>query len=1048
MKDEKPPPAGGQNEEIAALIGKLHRTERRLEELTAGEVDTVADRDGRTFLLHRAQEYMRHSEASKQAAILDALPAHIALIDTQGLVLSVNEAWRQFARENELKAQREGIGLDYLAICDSAQGADATEAHQAAKGIRSVLRGEIKNFSIEYPCHSPTAQRWFLMTATPLTADRPNGAVVMHYNITQRKLGEQSVLRFAGAIDAIADAIFLVDRSSMRIIHVNDAACYMLSQTRATLLSQEPWELLSTSRAKLEALYDGIIARGVKAEPLEMQHRRADGAETWIDVRRHAQRFDNNWVIVTLIRDITEQKHAALALKESKRRFSHTLDNMDLASVMLDREARITYCNDYLLRLSGWRREELIGKNWFEIFLPSEVEVMKLAFQALLDNAPDAWNRENRIRTRSGEYRVIHWSNSILRAESGEVVGTSSIGEDITERRQAEEKIIYLNRVYAVLSGINTLIVRVSTRDELFREACRIAVEAGGFRMALIGIRDPHTMAMVPVASAGVSEDLMIAINNHLSSSKDAPNTMIARATREKKVVVSNDSQSDPQVLLGRIHAEYGIHSMAILPLIVADEAVGVLALYAIEIGFFQEEELKLLTELANDIAFAIDHINKQERLAYLAYYDVLTGLANRTLFLERVALYIRSATGSGHKLAVFLIDLERFKNINDSLGRAAGDALLRQVVEWLMHSVGDVNLLARLDADHFAVVLPKVAQEGNLVRLVEKQMSAFFEHPFILQDAVFRISAKIGVALFPDDGSNADTLFRNAEAALKKAKACGERYLFHTQTMTEAVAGKLSLENQLYQALDKGEFVLHYQPKVSLASGKLTSAEALLRWNDPRTDLVPPGNFIPILEETGLIHDVGRWVLRKAIEDYLRWRKAGLAAVRIAVNVSAMQLRDPGFIAEIEQVIAIDPLAAAGLELEITESLVMEDVKHSIASLRAIRALGVSIAIDDFGTGFSSLSYLSKLPVDTLKIDRSFVIEMTAGAEGLALVSTIIGLAHALKLKVVAEGVETEEQSRLLRLLDCDEIQGYLFSKPIPGELFETKYLAPLAPD
>jgi len=257
-------------------------------------------------------------------------------------------------------------------------------------------------------------------------------------------------------------------------------------------------------------------------------------------------------------------------------------------------------------------------------------------------------------------------------------------------------------------------------------------------------------------------------------------------------------------------------------------------------------------------------------------------------------------------------------------------------------------------------------------------------------------------------------------------------------------IAGKLTLENQLRQALDNEEFVLHYQPKVNLTSGKLTGAEALIRWNDPRTGLVPPGRFIPILEETGLIHDVGRWALRQAIEDYLRWRRAGLAAVRIAVNVSPLQLRHRGFIDEIKQAISIDAQAAAGLELEITESVIMEDIKGNIASLQAIRALGVTIAIDDFGTGFSSLSYLAKLPVDTLKIDRSFVVDMTVASEGLALVSTIIILAHSLKLKVVVEGVETEEQSRLLRLVNCDEMQGFLFSRPVPAEIFETRFLAP----
>ncbi len=612
------------------------------------------------------------------------------------------------------------------------------------------------------------------------------------------------------------------------------------------------------------------------------------------------------------------------------------------------------------------------------------------------------------------------------------------------EHIEKEKKIAHLSRIQAVMGSINALIVRVRDRDELFREACRIAVEEGGFRMALLAIFDRNLMKIVPVASAGKDEELLTLINGVLSSSEGAPNTMVAQAIREKKAVVSNDSQSDPRVFFSRKYAESGVRSMAVLPLIVADEAVGALALYSEETGFFDQQELKLLTELAGDVAFAIDHIEKQERLHYLAYYDELTGLANRSLFLDRVTQYIHSAASSGHKLALFLLDLERFKNINDSLGRPAGDALLKQVAEWLTRSSGDANLLARVDADHFAMVMPEVRQDGDLARLVEKTLAAFLEHPFCLNDAMFRIAVKVGIALFPDDGADAETLFRNAEAALKKAKAGGDRYLFHTQKMTEAVAGKLALENHLRQALDNGEFVLHYQPKVNLVSGKLTSAEALIRWNDPRTGLVPPGRFIPILEETGLIFEVGRWALRQAIEDYLRWQAAGLPAVRIAVNVSPLQLRNRGFVAEIAQVIGIDSHAAAGLELEITESLIMADVKHSITILQAIRALGVTIAIDDFGTGFSSLSYLARLPVDTLKIDRSFVIDMTAGPQGLALVSTVINLAHSLGLKVVAEGVETEEQSSLLRLLGCDEMQGFLFSKPVPIEIFETKFLAP----
>jgi EAL domain-containing protein (putative c-di-GMP-specific phosphodiesterase class I) len=261
---------------------------------------------------------------------------------------------------------------------------------------------------------------------------------------------------------------------------------------------------------------------------------------------------------------------------------------------------------------------------------------------------------------------------------------------------------------------------------------------------------------------------------------------------------------------------------------------------------------------------------------------------------------------------------------------------------------------------------------------------------------------------------------------------------------MTESVAGRLNLENQLRQALDKQEFVLHYQPKVSLSSGKLTGAEALMRWNDPHKGLVQPGQFIQVLEDTGLIYEVGRWALRKATADFHRWRSAGLPAVRIAVNVSPLQLRNPAFVAHLREAIAVDASAAAALELELTESLIMQDVKDTITRLRVIRDMGIRITIDDFGTGFSSLSYLAKLPVDMIKIDCSFVTDMTDGPEGLALVSMIIGLARSLKIKVIAEGVETEEQAHLLRLLDCDEMQGFLYSKPLPGEEFEARYLAP----
>jgi diguanylate cyclase (GGDEF)-like protein/PAS domain S-box-containing protein len=916
-----PTPSLEMSDEVSDLIATLHSTGQRLEELTAGEVDSVTDREGRTFMLRRAQEELRHSEAAKQAAILNALPACIALLNTRGVIVSVNEAWRQFGSANPILDPAYGIGLDYLETCDRAQGDSSLEAHHVAEGIRSVLGGRATTFSIEYPCHSKEQQRWFRLIVSPLAKERRIGAIVMHLDVTAERQGEEQ-------------------------------------------------------------------------------------------------------------------------LRESERRFSDLLQNVEMISMMLDCEGRITFCNDYLLRLTGWRREEVMGRNWFDHFVPPELHGIKAVFAGVIRDQPHAWHHENEILTRPGERRLIRWNTSVLRSGADDVIGIAGIGEDITEQRRADTRIKRLNRVYAVLSGINTLIVRVRNRDDLFREACRIAVEHGMFLAAWIGIVDESNGVIKLVADAGLARDLLESAPPVLFESRAGGVGRAGQAVRDGKPVVMNDFSNGRQSLMKEAMEERGIHSFAVLPLIVGDEAVGVFCLYSAEAEFFDDEEMRLLEELAGDIAFAIDHIRKQERLDYLAYYDALTGLANRTLFLERVTQYMRSAVSSGHKLAVVLIDLERFKNINDSLGQSSGDALLKQVAEWITADMGDANLVARVGGDHFAVVLPDLKKAGDIARLLERTTQAFQEHPFRLNDAVFRVSAKSGVAVFPDDGASADVLFRNAEAALKKAKAGGDRYLFYTQKMNETVVGNLSLENQLRHALDNEEFVLHYQPKVNLASGKVTGAEALIRWNDPRTGLVPPGRFIPILEETGLIHDVGRWALRKAIEDFLRWRAMGLPAVRIAVNVSPSQLREHGFIDELRQLIAIDANAAAGLELEITEGVIMEDIHQSIAGLQAIRALGITIAIDDFGTGFSSLSYLARLPVDTLKVDRSFVSSMAAAPEGLALVSTIISLAHSLKLNVVAEGVETEEQSRLLRLLSCDEMQGFLFSKAVPVEIFEARFL------
>jgi diguanylate cyclase (GGDEF)-like protein/PAS domain S-box-containing protein len=602
--------------------------------------------------------------------------------------------------------------------------------------------------------------------------------------------------------------------------------------------------------------------------------------------------------------------------------------------------------------------------------------------------------------------------------------------QDISVQKRAEERIRRLNRVHGVLSGINTLIVRVRDRKELFNETCGIAIRHGGFRMAWLGLVDNAGLRVEPVAWAGDVRNFFDGAPLGLSAARPGYG-LVGRALKDLKPELSLDVRNDPRVLMRKACAERAINSLAVMPLVVNGKAAGVLALYAGDAGFFDEDEMRLLQELAGDVSFAMEHIEKSEQAQYLAYHDPLTGLANRKLFHDRLAQQVAAATEEQRKFALVILDIERFKTINDTFGRHAGDALLKDIVQRMLRSTPEARI-ARVGGDHFAILKPDVAGEDDVARRTEQRLEEYFGAPYRVREDSLRISAKAGIALFPSDATDGDTLFRNAEAALKKAKQAGERSLFYEQQMTERVSERLALENKLRQALENEEFVLHYQPKVDFESRGMRGVEALIRWQSPELGLVPPLRFIHVLEETGLILEVGSWALRRASLDHRSWVEQGFKGVRVAVNVSQIQLRQRDFVHVIEEAI-IGGLAPTGIDLEITESLVMQDVQANIDKLNSVRGLGVKLAIDDFGTGYSSLGYLAKLPVQFLKIDRSFISAMQDDADAMSLVSTIISLAHSLRLKVIAEGVETEEQAKILRLLRCDEMQGYLVSKPLP---------------
>ena len=432
-----------------------------------------------------------------------------------------------------------------------------------------------------------------------------------------------------------------------------------------------------------------------------------------------------------------------------------------------------------------------------------------------------------------------------------------------------------------------------------------------------------------------------------------------------------------------------------------------------------------------------------EERVQYLAYYDALTGLSNRTLLQDRLSKALASARRQGEKVALLFLDLDRFKDINDSLGHSVGDLLLQEVAQRLKKWAREQDTVARLSGDEFLIVLTRVKDISDAAVAAERLMDAMTPE-FGVQGHSLGITCSLGISIFPEHGAEAETLIKNADAAMYCTKDCGRNnYRFFTEDMNARVMERLTLEKSLRLALEKKELFLVYQPQMDIRTGRTIGLETLLRWQHPELDLVPPDKFIRIAENSGLIIPIGEWVLRTACSQARQWQDEGLLAVPIAVNVSAVQFRQEGFRELIGKVLEETRLAPQYLELELTESLLLSNAHVTLSVLQELRAMGLKLAIDDFGTGYSSLSYLKQFPVSKLKIDRSFVREVAVNPDDAAITAAIIAMARSLSLKVIAEGVENEAQMSFLRLHHCDEIQGYYFSKPLAADKIADKLRA-----
>ena len=597
--------------------------------------------------------------------------------------------------------------------------------------------------------------------------------------------------------------------------------------------------------------------------------------------------------------------------------------------------------------------------------------------------------------------------------------------------RKGRSNLKKANSVLTMLSRINRTIVRAESPDGLFRDACRIAAECGLFDAAWVGLVEPATGMLHTLASAGGIEPAHDALT--------APGGLPDTVRRRGEICLYGTPEAVPVEMRCEALEQCGIRVMAGLPLCEEGKVIAVLAVFAAQDDCFDQAVVDLLAEVTDDISFSLDHqLGEQHRLAaesklhYMASYDAQTGMPNRALLEERLPQLAARAARRGAMLTLLDIRLQRLDRIAQILGPAATDEVMRTVALRMDDCRGRDGLLAQLGHEEFALVSLDAANEPEADALAQEVRRAV-EQPVHVDGKEVFLHAAIGGVMYGLHEHDIGLLLRRARAAAKRIDA-EDGFQLYTPDLDRDLERHVEMEAELHRALERGEFCLYYQPQLNMKSGVVVGVEALLRWQHPQRGLVPPGQFIPLLEECGLMPRVGTWVLQEACVQAREWQRQGLPPIRMAVNLSAQQFRLADLVATVRQALDTAGLEAQHLELELTESLILENAEQTIQTMHDLKKLGVSLSLDDFGTGYSSLSYLRRYPIDRIKIDQSFVRDMTEHRGSAALVRSILSMAHNLGLATIAEGVETTMQLGYLRKQVCEEMQGFIFSRPLPG--------------
>ena len=644
------------------------------------------------------------------------------------------------------------------------------------------------------------------------------------------------------------------------------------------------------------------------------------------------------------------------------------------------------------------------------------------------------------MRLSCGESTQQQWFLAKAARLPGDTVGYIVTIEDITVIARAEQGLAGFDAIYqtqrqqaqqhALLAQFGQFALENPPLPEL--TALAVEIVRRGLGVDLCRLLETSLDDKTLLHSAGLGWDEQWVQANRFDVVTETQDRFILGA-RESVIVA--DYATERRIRASPIQSVHHVRSSVEVLVCGASGTYGVIGAYAREPRRFDASSANFMQNISNTLAAFIERKATEDRMAYMAQFDALTGLPNRSLYLDRLEHTLVGALRDKRPVAVLFVDIDHFKSVNDTLGHSAGDALLVKIAERLRAATRSGDTIGRLSGDEFAISLAHLAREdhaGIVARKVVNGLAA----PFAIDGHSVYVSASIGVSVYPSDGTEPDVLLKNADTAMYRAKQGGRNaYQFYLPDMQIRASERLRLETELRGALDRDEFVLHYQPKINLLDGSLSGLEALLRWQSPERGLVSPGEFIPVLEEAGLILGVGEWVIASVCTQVNRWQRDGLAVQPVAVNVSARQFREQHFEKIIDGSLTASGIEPQLLELELTESILMSDSESAVETLRKIKARGIRLALDDFGTGYSSLSYLKRFPLDSLKIDRSFIGDVTTNSDDASIVLAIINLARSLELDVTAEGVETRDQLQFLRRHGCDEAQGYLLARPMPVE-------------